>query len=130
MNISHIVPTKEGCKFFWHLLTGKITNLKCNFFFFGGAKGDSSSLRHIFPKFMCLPRRVSPKWPVNSQCLSVVLASVFFGQQKSEHKISDSLKLTAKVPENKPGPKRKLYSIPTIHFQGLLLLVPGSVVDE
>ena len=91
-------------------------------------------LRHIFPKFMCLPRRVSPKWPVNSQCLSVVLASVFFGQQKSEQKISvlftPSLKLTAKVPENRPGPKRKLYSIPTIHFQGLLLLVPGSVVDE
>ena len=90
-------------------------------------------LRHIFPKFMCLPRRVSPKFPVNSQCLSVVLASVFFGQQKSEQKISvlfTPLKLTAKVPEHRPGPKRKLYSIPTIHFQGLLLLVPGSVVDE
>ena len=39
-----------------------------------------------------------------------------------------SLKLTAKAPENRPKPKRKLHRIPTITFQGLLLLVSGSVV--
>ena len=35
-----------------------------------------------------------------------------------------SLKLTAKAPENRPGPKRKIH-LPTIHFQVLLLLVLG-----
>ena len=41
-----------------------------------------------------------------------------------------SLKLTAKAPENRPSnPKRKRENIPTIHFQGLLLLVSGRVVQ-
>ena len=38
-----------------------------------------------------------------------------------------SLKLTANAPENRPKPKRKRESIPTIHFQVLLLLVSGRV---
>ena len=33
-----------------------------------------------------------------------------------------SLKPTAKAPENRPGPKRKLHRIPTIRFQVLLLM--------
>ena len=39
-----------------------------------------------------------------------------------------SLKLTAKAPENRPNPQRKRESIPTIHFQGRLLLVLGRVL--
>ena len=40
-----------------------------------------------------------------------------------------SLKLTANAPENRPKrPKRKRESIPSIHFQVLLLLVSGSVI--
>ena len=37
--------------------------------------------------------------------------------QKAVETTYASLKLTAKAPENRPGPKRKRESIPTIHFQ-------------
>ena len=40
-----------------------------------------------------------------------------------------SLKLTAKAHENRPKPKRKRESIPTIHFQVLLLLVSERVIQ-
>ena len=39
------------------------------------------------------------------------------------------LKLTASLPlENRQTPQRKLYSVPTIHFHVLLMLVSGRVV--
>ena len=46
---------------------------------------------------------------------------------QGKFQILPSLKLPAKAPENRPGPKRKRESIPTIHFQGLLLLVSERV---
>ena len=43
--------------------------------------------------------------------------------------ILPSPKRTANAPENRPGPQKGNNRIPTIHFQVLLLLVSGRVID-